>query len=165
MSNSKSIYTVSQITQAIKRTLETPFQNISVQGEVSNLKMQSSGHIYLTLKDQDSQLSAAIFRGNASQLKRLPKEGDQVIALGELSVYAPRGNYQLIIRELQWAGIGELLLMLEKRKEEFAKRGYFDPVRKKKLPSLPKTIGVVTSPTGAVIQDILQVLERRWPNF
>lgn len=165
MSNSKSIYTVSQITQAIKRTLETPFQNISVQGEVSNLKMQSSGHIYLTLKDQDSQLSAAIFRGNASQLKRLPKEGDQVIAVGELSVYAPRGNYQLIIRELQWAGIGELLLMLEKRKEEFAKRGYFDPVRKKKLPSLPKTIGVVTSPTGAVIQDILHILERRWPNF
>lgn len=162
---SKNVYSVSQLTQAIRETLESPFRNVSVQGEVTNLKLQASGHVYFTLKDREAQISAVLFRGNAGKLQRLPKDGDQIIALGEISVYPPRGSYQLVVRELQHAGLGELLLKFHKLKEELAQKGYFDPKHKKPLPPLPKKIGVVTSPTGAVIQDILHVLQRRFAGF
>jgi exodeoxyribonuclease VII large subunit len=159
------VFTVSELTFAIKSLLEPNFRSISVQGEISNFKLQSSGHLYFSLKDSGSQISAALFRGNAADLPRMPKDGDQVIAKGEISLYAPRGQYQIIIRELQFLGVGELLLKLHQLKEQLEKRGWFDPARKKALPKLPRRIGVVTSPTGAVIQDILNILTRRFAGF
>lgn len=156
------VFSVSELTFAIKSLLEPNFRAISVKGEISNFKLQSSGHLYFSLKDTNAQISAALFKGNAAQLPRMPKDGDQVIAIGEISLYAPRGQYQIIIRELQFLGVGELLLKLHQLKEELSRRGWFDPARKKKLPKLPRRIGVVTSPTGAVIQDILHVLQRRF---
>lgn len=156
------ILTVSELTAAIKAFLEPQFRGLSIRGEISNLKLQSSGHLYFSLKDKEAQIGAVLFRGNAAGLSRMPKEGDQVIAKGEISLYAPRGQYQLIVRQLEFAGVGELLLKLHQLKEEMKKRGWFDEARKKPLPRLPRRIGVVTSPTGAVIQDILNVLNRRF---
>jgi exodeoxyribonuclease VII large subunit len=159
------IFTVSELTAAIKAVLEPPFRGICVQGEISNFKLQTSGHLYFNLKDGGSQVSAVLFKGSAAQLSRMPKEGDQVIAKGELSLYAPRGSYQLVIRELQFLGVGELLMKLHQLKEKLKGMGWFDAARKKKLPKLPKRIGVITSPTGAVIQDILHILTRRFSGF
>lgn len=159
------VITVSELTSAIKAFLEPNFRELRVQGEISNFKLQSSGHLYFSLKDAGSQVSSVLFKGHAAQLKRMPKEGDQVIARGEISLYAPRGQYQLVIRELEFLGVGELLLKLHQLKEALEKRGWFDLARKKKLPKIPKRIGVVTSPTGAVIQDILHVLTRRFSGF
>ena len=157
--------TVTELTFAIKSLLEPNFRAVMVRGEISNFKLQSSGHLYFSLKDAGAQISAALFKGNASQLSRMPKDGDQVIATGELSIYAPRGNYQLIVREVQFLGVGELLLKFHQLKEALQRRGWFDSQRKKPLPKLPKRIGVVTSPTGAVIQDILHVFTRRFAGF
>lgn len=159
------VVTVTELTSAIKSLLEPAFRGISVKGEISNFKLQTSGHLYFSLKDAGAQISAVMFRGNAASLPRLPKEGDQVVAIGELSIYAPRGGYQIVIRELQFLGVGELLLKLHQLKETLAARGWFDPKYKKPLPKLPKRIGVVTSPTGAVIADILNVLTRRFKGF
>lgn len=161
----REIFSVSKLTAAIKKKLETCFTFISVQGEVSNLRTQSSGHIYFTLKDADAQISAVLFRGNAAHLSRIPKEGDQIIIQGELSVYPPRGNYQIIVREVEFSGEGELLRRLQFLKNKLEAKGWFNPSLKKSLPKIPKTIGVVTSPTGSVIQDILHVLTRRFSNF
>ncbi len=158
-------FTVSELTFAIKSLLEPNFRSICVKGEISNFKLQSSGHLYFSLKDAGSQISAVLFKGNAAALPRMPKEGDQVVALGEISLYAPRGQYQIIIRELQFLGVGELLLQLHQLKEKLQLRGWFDPQHKKPLPGLPRKIGIVTSPTGAVIQDILNVLTRRFAGF
>ncbi|MGR3974042.1 MAG: exodeoxyribonuclease VII large subunit [Candidatus Rhabdochlamydia sp.] len=157
--------TVSELTFSIKKQLETQFREVRVQGEITNFKEQASGHLYFTLKDAEAQISSVLFRGNAQSLSRLPKNGDQVIIQGEVSVYAPRGNYQLIIRQLQFAGVGELLLKLHALKAKLEKLGWFDLSKKKPLPSTPKTIGVITSPTGAVIQDILNILTRRHAKF
>lgn len=157
--------TVSELTFAIKSVLEPSFRSIAVRGEISNFKLQASGHLYFSLKDPTSQISAVLFKGHAANLSKLPKEGDQVIAIGDLSLYAPRGSYQLVIRELQFLGVGELLLKLHELKAKLEALGWFDPQIKKPLPKLPKRIGVVTSPTGAVIQDILNVLTRRFKGF
>ncbi|MDE3055490.1 MAG: exodeoxyribonuclease VII large subunit [Verrucomicrobiota bacterium] len=159
------ILTVAELTFAIKNLLEPQFRSLAVKGEISNCKLQSSGHLYFTLKDSTAQLSAVLFRGNSTGLTRQPKEGDQVIATGELSLYPPRGQYQMIVRELQFAGVGELLLRFQKLKELLQSRGWFAAERKRAIPRLPRRIGVVTSPTGAVIQDIIQVLGRRFAGF
>lgn len=159
------IFSVSELTNAIKGVLEPTFRGISVKGEISNFKLQSSGHLYFSLKDAGSQISAVLFKGSAANLPRMPKEGDQVVAKGEISLYAPRGQYQIVIRELQFLGVGELLLKLHQLKEMLQMRGWFDPQHKKGLPKLPRRIGVVTSPTGAVIQDILHILTRRFAGF
>jgi exodeoxyribonuclease VII large subunit len=159
------VLTVSELTQAIKKQLEGRFPFVHVQGEITNFKEQASGHLYFTLKDAQAQISAVLFRGNAQGLTRLPKNGDQVVVQGELSVYPPRGNYQLIARQLQYAGVGELLMKLHALKAKLEGLGWFDKSRKKPLPPTPKTIGVVTSPTGAVIQDILNILRRRHAGF
>lgn len=161
----QEILSVSELTSAIKKQLESRFPTLSVKGEISNLKEQSSGHLYFTLKDQEAQISAVLFRGNAKDLSRLPKNGDQVILRGEISVYAPRGNYQIIARKLEYLGVGELLMQLHALKAKLEKQGWFDAKRKKPLPKFPRTIGVVTSPTGSVIQDILHVLGRRFSGF
>ncbi|MFI5343750.1 MAG: exodeoxyribonuclease VII large subunit [Chlamydiales bacterium] len=159
------LLTVSQLTQAIKLNLETMFPNIYLQGEISNLKVQSSGHVYFSLKDTNAQISSVMFKTETTFLKRLPKDGDHVMVKGEINVYPPKGNYQLIIRELSFMGIGELLQKLEQLKVKLHKMGWFKAARKKALPRLPQRIGVVTSPTGAVIQDILHILSRRFSGF
>ena len=161
----QEIFTVSELTSAIKKHLESRFFFVGVRGEVSNLKEQSSGHLYFTLKDSQSQISCVLFKGTAQQLVRKPQSGDQIMIKGEISVYAPRGNYQIIVRELTHVGVGELLLKLHELKAKLQGMGWFDTARKKPLPKFPKTIGVVTSPTGAVIQDILHILNRRFPGF
>lgn len=159
------ILTVTELTLAIKRELEPRFNHIQVEGEITNLRTQSSGHLYFSLKDQGAQISAVLFKGNARNVSKLPKAGDRVILKGELSLYAPRGSYQIIVRELEHAGVGELLVKLHELKEELKRRGWLSPEHKKPLPKYPRTIGVVTSPTGSVIQDIIHVLKRRYPTF
>ncbi len=162
MKQDSLILSVFQLTQAIKYHLETNFSFICVQGEITNFTKQSSGHYYFSLKDTHAQISVVMFRGENTWLKNQPKNGDKVIIKGEINVYPKRGNYQIIARNLQFAGFGELLIQFEKLKEKLKQKGWFDPVHKKTLPLFPKRIGVVTSPTGAVIQDIVHVLERRY---
>ena len=111
------VFSVSELTSAIKAVIEPTFRAISVKGEISNFKLQTSGHLYFSLKDAGSQISAVLFKGSAANLARMPKEGDQVVATGEISLYAPRGQYQIVIRELQFLGVGELLLKLHQLKE------------------------------------------------
>ncbi len=160
-----STLTVTQLTAAIKNQLETRFPLVAVQGEISNCKLHSAGHLYFDLKDAESKIPAVMFRPQVLGLKRPPKEGDQVYVKGSLTVYPPHGRYQLLIRELDYAGIGELLVKLEELKKKLSEKGWFDPSRKRKLPPFPKRIGVVTSPTGAVIRDIIHVLSRRFSGF
>lgn len=159
------IYTVSQISEAIKKTLEGSFSSLEIRGEISNLRLQSSGHYYFTLKDESSQLSCALFKADAFKLKTKIKDGDQIVASGNLSVFAPKGTYQLIVKQITHQGLGDLLAKLEALKQKFRQMGYFDQALKKPLPKYPKTIGVVTSPTGAVIQDIIHTLSRRHKGF
>lgn len=159
------ILTVTQLTQAIQRSLEATFPLLWLQGEISNCTKHASGHLYFSLKDAYAQISAVMFRSDVARLKVLPSHGDQVKVFGELSLLPARGTYQLIVRELVLMGIGELLLKFEERKRALQERGWFAQARKRPLPHLPKRIGVVTSPTGAVIQDILHILTRRYGNF
>jgi exodeoxyribonuclease VII large subunit len=156
---------VSELTTHIKSHIEKSFSYVCVKGEISNCKLQSSGHYYFTLKDATSQLSSVMFKGQTRNLSRPPKDGDQVILQGEITVYAPRGNYQLIVKTLDYIGVGNLLLQLHELKSKLEQLGYFAAEHKKNLPKNPKTIGVITSPTGAVIQDILHVLQRRAKGF
>jgi len=159
------LLSVSQLTQLIKKRIEASFSSVRVKGEVSNLRKQASGHLYFTLKDGGAQIATVLFKGDAFRLKEVPRVGDAVVVTGELSVYPPRGNYQLIARQIEPAGLGELLLKLHKLKSDLQKRGWFDPKHKKPLPKYPEKIGVVTSPTGAVIQDIVNILNRRFKPF
>ena len=157
------VFSVSQITDLIKEILETSFRTITIEGEISNWRPSAAGHIYFTLKDNAAQIKAVIFRGAAMRLNFRPKDGDKVRCSGSLSVYAPQGNYQIIVNTMEIAGAGNILQMLEERKRKLAAEGLFDESRKKALPAMPKTIGVVTSPTGAAIRDILNVAKRRNP--
>lgn len=159
------VLTVAELTHSIKKLLEGRYPYVCVKGEISNLKEQSSGHLYFTLKDLEAQMSAVLFKGNARTLTRPLKNGDQVVVKGEISVYVPRGNYQFLVRELEYMGLGELLLKLHELKVKLEQKGWFAKERKRPLPKFPRTIGVVTSPTGAVIQDILNVLSRRFSGF
>ena len=159
------VFSVSQITDLIKEILETSFRTITIEGEISNWRPSAAGHIYFTLKDNNAQIKAVLFRGAAMKLNFRPKDGDKVRCTGSLSVYAPQGNYQIIVNTMQIAGAGNILQMLEERKRKLAAEGLFDENRKKPLPAMPKTIGVVTSPTGAAIRDILNVTKRRNPGM
>lgn len=159
------ILTVSQLTQAIKLCLEGTFPYLSLQGEISNFKPHSSGHLYFSLKDATSQIGAVMFRPDALALKTLPKDGMQVVVKGELNVYPPSGKYQIMVKEMRPVGLGELLLKLEELKVKLHKKGWFKAEHKKSLPKFPKKIGVVTSPTGAAIQDIINILKRRFSGF
>ncbi len=158
---SEQVLTVSQITEYIKEILETSFHTITIEGEISNWRPSSAGHIYFTLKDNNSQIKAVLFRGNAFHLTFRPKDGDKVRCTGSLSVYGPQGTYQIIVSKMEPVGAGNILQMLEERKRKLATEGLFDENRKKALPKYPKKIGVVTSPTGAAIKDILQITKRR----
>lgn len=159
------IFTISQITNAIKLNLEATFPHIWLQGEVSNCKLHTSGHLYFSLKDSQAQIAAVMYRADVAALKILPKDGDQIIVRGEINVYPQAGRYQVVVRELKLSGLGELLLKLEELKAKLHKKGWFKAERKRPLPKFPRTIGIVTSPTGAAIQDILKILTRRLSGF
>ncbi len=156
-------YTVSEISSAIKRTLEDRFQSISIKGEISGLKRHTSGHLYLSLKDSEAVLDAICWRGVADKLKHQPEEGLEVICRGRITTYPGRSKYQFIIESLEPAGVGALLKLLEERKQKLQQEGLFDTARKKPIPFLPRSIGLITSETGAVIRDILHRLGDRFP--
>lgn len=159
------VFSVSQITSLIKEILETSFRTITIEGEISNWRPSSSGHIYFTLKDNVSQIKAVIFRSAAYKLSFSPKDGDKVRCSGNVTVYAAQGNYQIVVSKMEPAGTGNILQMLEERKQKLAKEGLFDSEKKRPLPLFPQTIGVVTSPTGAAIRDILNIAKRRNPKI
>lgn len=161
----RKIYSVSELSLEIKNHLERQFPAVWVEGEVSNFRAAASGHYYFTLKDASAQLRAVCFRNQARYLKFKPQDGISVIARGHLSVYEARGEYQLYVEYLEPAGLGALQLAFEQLKQKLAAEGLFDPARKKPLPVLPRAVGIVTSPTGAVIRDILRVLRRRFRNM
>jgi len=160
---SKSVLTVSQLTGLLRTTVEGQFSDVWLEGEVSNLRVPGSGHIYCTLKDEFSQIRAVLFRSTALRLKFTLQEGMCIIVRGRLTVYEPRGEYQIVLETVEPKGIGALQLAFEQLKARLAAEGLFDEARKKPLPPFPSTIGVVTSPTGAAIRDMLSVLHRRWP--
>lgn len=159
------ILTVSELTQEIKDILEDKFPDIWVEGEISNLRVPPSGHIYFTLKDDFSQIRAVLFKMQARTLRFLPEDGLQVICRGRVSLYEKRGDYQLILESIEPKGIGALQLAFLQLKERLEKEGLFDPAHKKTIPMVPQIIGIITSPTGAVIQDMLHILERRFENL
>jgi exodeoxyribonuclease VII large subunit len=161
----RKIYSVSELSQQIKNLLERQFPDVWVTGEVSNFRAASSGHFYFTLKDAHAQLRAVCFRNQARYLKFKPQDGISVITRGHLSVYEARGEYQLYVEYLEPAGLGALQLAFEQLKQKLAAEGLFDRARKKALPLLPRTVGIVTSPTGAVMRDILRILRRRFHNL
>jgi exodeoxyribonuclease VII large subunit len=156
----RKIYSVYELTAEIKGTLDK-LGIVWIQGEVSNFKHHSSGHMYFSLKDDRAQIKAACFRNSNLYLKFRPEDGLEVIARGRISVYEPRGDYQLIVEYMEPKGLGSLQLAFEQLKEKLRKEGLFDPVRKVPLPLLPQKIGIVTSPTGAAIRDMLRILKRR----
>ncbi len=156
------VYTVSDLNHEIRACLEPKFTTIWVEAEISNLKLHTSGHIYLTLKDEKSQLSAVFFSRYNQGLKFRLKDGLKVLAFGKISVYEPRGSYQLYIEKIQPKGMGELQLAFLQLKEKLQKEGLFELAHKKEIPAFPRIIGVVTSPTGAAIQDILNIVNRRF---
>ncbi len=159
----KTEYTVSEISFAIKQLVETSFASVRVKGEIFGAKRADSGHWYLSLKDENSLLSAVCWRGVANALAVKIEDGIEVVATGKITTFNGRSSYQLVIEKLEIAGQGALLKLLEERKQKFLKEGLFDATHKKKIPYLPQTIGVVTSPTGAVIRDIIHRIRDRFP--
>ena len=156
-------YSVSELSQALKRTVEDAYSYVRVRGEVSGFKRAVSGHLYMSLKDESANLDAVCWRGVAGRLAIEPEDGMEVIASGKLTTYPGRSKYQIVIDSLELAGEGALLKMLEDRRKALAEEGLFDEARKRPIPFLPEVIGVVTSPTGAVIRDILHRLDDRFP--
>jgi exodeoxyribonuclease VII large subunit len=161
----RTVYTVSELTAKLKHLIETTFPFLWVRGEISNFRVPGSGHCYFTLKDESAQIAAVVFRGQARQLKFDPEDGMSIIGLGRLSVYEPRGSYQLILEYIEPAGIGALQVAFEQLKQRLSDEGLFDQRRKKALPFLPARISVITSPSGAVVHDIVTVITRRFPNI
>ena len=161
----KTVRSVSEITNLLKQLIDKQpeFQNVWVQGEVSNYSRSGAGHVYFTLKEGNHQISVAVFRSDATRLKFLPKDGEEVIVQGQLSLYSARGQYQIVGRNVEPVGIGALQRAYEALKQRLADEGLFDDIHKKPLPSYPQKIGVVTSETGAAIQDILRQLRERYP--
>jgi exodeoxyribonuclease VII large subunit len=156
-------YTVTELSRQVKRTVEETFGLVRVRGEIGECKPHSNGHLYLSLKDDNAVLAAVCWRGQVSKLGLKPETGMEVICTGRLTTYAGQSKYQLVVEGMALAGVGALLKMLEDRRKKLQAEGLFDPARKRPLPWLPEVIGVVTSPTGAVIRDILHRLEDRFP--
>lgn len=161
--DSEKVWQVSALTAAIRAVIEGSFSSVIVEGEISNMRPASSGHLYFTLKDDSAELRAVMFRSRASYLTYKPRDGMKVQCTGQLSVYAARGEYQIVVTRMILAGSGDILQMLEERKQRLAAEGLFDVKTKRAIPLLPCTVGVVTSPTGAAIRDILQIVRRRNP--
>ena len=156
---------VSALTAQIKEILEDQVGEVSVQGEISNLRHQSSGHYYFTLKDEGSQIPCVLFKGSALRIGVQPQDGAKVVAEGEVSVYAPRGAYQLIVRNLQPAGKGDLHQRFEELKRKLQLEGLFAEERKREIPEFVERVALVTSPTGAAVRDAIHVLQRRCPRI
>ena len=156
------ILTVSDLTGAIKEVLETAIPAVRVAGELSNVVLARSGHLYATLKDDAAQIRVVMWKGKASRLRFDPADGLAVTCEGSVEVYAPRGAYQLILSKLEPAGVGALELTFRRLQEKLAAEGLFDQARKRPLPAFPRRVALVTSPTGAAVRDSLQVLSRRW---
>lgn len=155
------VFSVSEINSLLKDMLENSFPQICIEGEISNYRPNSSGHLYFTLKDETSQISAVMFRSSAAHIDFVPKDGTKVQCTGRLTVYPARGNYQILITRMAVSGEGAILKMIEERKRRLAAEGLFDETKKKPLPPFPQTIGIITSPTGAALRDILQIMRRR----
>jgi len=164
MATEKTVLTVTDITRQIKQSLETKFPRVWIQGEISNFKQHTSGHLYFTLKDEGAQISGVMWRSRAAGLVVVPEDGMKVIARGAITVYPPRGNYQIDCDQIQPLGVGELQLAFERLKKKLDAEGLFDPEHKKPIPEYPESIGIVTSETGAALQDIRSVLSRRFPS-
>ncbi len=160
---SQQTQTITQLTRQIKTVLENGFYDLVLEGEISNCKSQVSGHIYLTLKDDSAQLPAVIWRSSVANLSVQPRDGMKVIAEGSLTVYEPHGRYQMVIKQVRPSGVGELQKAFEQLKQKLYEEGLFDSIHKKELPEYPEKIGIVTSPTGAAIQDLMTVISRRMP--
>ena len=158
------VLSVTELTRRLKDLLEEQFPSVWIEGEISNLRSPSSGHVYFTLKDANAQLAVVLFRGAAGKVGFKLNDGLQVIAFGDISVYEKNGQYQLVARQLLPKGLGALQLAFEELKQRLAREGLFDPARKKPIPALPQRIGLVTSPTGAAIRDFLNIIGRRFPN-
>jgi exodeoxyribonuclease VII large subunit len=161
--NNTPEFSVSDLSKLVKKTMEDTFGLVRVRGEIGDCKHHSNGHIYITLKDETAILASVVWRGQTSKLGIRPEIGMEVVCTGRLTTYAGQSKYQLVIEGMALAGVGALLKLLEERKQKLAAEGLFDPARKQLLPYLPEIIGVITSPTGAVIRDILHRLEDRFP--
>ncbi|HJT33304.1 MAG TPA: exodeoxyribonuclease VII large subunit, partial [Pirellulales bacterium] len=156
------VWSVFELTSQVKDLLECNFPSVWVSGEISNFSRPQSGHCYFTLKDERAQIRAVLWRTAAARLRFDLHDGLEVVCQGGLEVYAPRGSYQLVVRQIEPKGIGALELALRKLKERLAAEGLFDPARKRPLPRFPRRVAFVTSPTGAAVRDFLEVLRRRW---
>lgn len=165
MTDSRKIYSVTELTRKIKSTLENAVGEVWIEGELSNVRRPSSGHVYFTIKDENAQIAAVLFRGSQRGMSFVPSDGILVRAFGEITVYERNGNYQVIVRRLEEGGKGSLQAQFEKLKEKLREEGLFDESRKRPLPALPQHVGIVTSATGAAVRDILNVVSRRFPNL
>src|SRR2546427_7844148 len=161
----RRVLTVSELTTQVKRLLEKSIGLVWVTGEVTNLRLQSSGHVYFTLKDANAQLNCVLFRGESVENRDLLQDGRKLVVQGDLTVYEPRGQYQLVVRAVELQGVGALQLAFERLKRKLQAEGLFAPERKRPLPKYPQRIGLVTSPTGAAIRDVLHVVQRRNPGL
>jgi exodeoxyribonuclease VII large subunit len=161
----RKIYTVSELTERIRELLEKQFPSVWIQGEVSNLHAAPSGHLYFTLKDRAAQIRCVMFKIQSRFLKFRMEDGLQIIGWGRISVYNTRGEYQLILDTLEPAGLGSLMLAFEQLKERLTAEGLFDPHRKKPLPRFPRAVGLVTSPRGAAVRDMIRIVRRRFPGM
>src|SRR5687767_4243796 len=160
----RRVFSVSELTAAIRGVLETGFGDVWVEGEMSNCRVWNTGHVYFTLKDRGAQIKAVMFRSAVRYLKFKPEDGLHVIARGRLGVYAPKGEYQIVCEHMEPHGLGALQLAFEQLKKKLQAEGLFDQARKRPLPALPRKIGIVTSLDGAALRDIIKVLRRRQPN-
>jgi len=161
----REILSVSELTAQVRRLLEKQIGSVWVSGEITNLRAQSSGHMYFTLRDADAQLSCVLFRGEAVRNRSLLQDGQKVLLQGDVTVYEARGQYQLIVRAVELQGVGALQVAFEKLKQKLAAEGLFALERKRPLPDYPQRIGLVTSPTGAAVRDVLHVIQRRNPGL
>lgn len=162
-SSTPEVLSVSQVSFHLKRMVEQEFGRVSIQGEISSLKQPGSGHVYFNLKDSESVINAVVWRSSVPKLRAPLSEGAEVVVRGKITTYAPRSNYQIIIDQVEIAGQGALMQLLEERKQKLAAEGLFDEECKQPLPLLPRKIGIITSPTGAVIEDMLHRIQARCP--
>lgn len=165
MNQTKHIYTVSELTREARMLLESAFPSVWVEGEISNFSAHSSGHMYFSLKDEAAVINCAMFKAENQQLKFAPKDGIKVLCLGRISIYDKQGKYQLYAQAMEPKGLGALQLAFQQLKEKLQKEGLFDQAHKRPIPFLPQSVGVVTSPTGAAIRDILNISARRFQNI
>lgn len=155
--------TVSELTRRIRETLEDTFGSVWIEGELTNIRRPTSGHVYLSLKDDRAQISAVMWRGMATRLPFALEDGMAVVAQGEITVYEPRGQYQIVLRQIMPRGVGALQLAFAQMKERLEKEGLFDPARKRPLPLIPRRVGIATSSSGAAVQDMLRTILTRFP--